>query len=98
MKKSKCPVFSNGTEFELWMADNCDRCVKASRYNEKADTYTKFRCAVNREIIMAYMDDDRASQRSYDICQNAVCPNIQTERKVYAKRPKPDSQPNLFEL
>lgn len=98
MKKSEYPVFSNGTEFECWMDRNCDRCVKASRYNEKTDTYTKFRCAVNREIIMAYMDDGRASQRTYDICQNADCPNIQTERKVYAKRPKFDNQPKLFEV
>lgn len=74
MKKSKYPVFSNGTEFELWMADNCDRCVKASRYNEKTDTYTKFRCVVQREIIAAYLDDGRASQRTYDICQNGGLP------------------------
>lgn len=53
MKKYKYPVYSNGTEFDMWVSRNCDRCVKASRYNENTDTYTKFRCAVNREIIMA---------------------------------------------
>lgn len=98
LKKSKYPVFSNGTEFDCWMARNCDRCVKATRYNKNTDTYTKFRCAVNREIIMAYLDDGRTSQRTYDICQNADCPNIQTERKVYAKRPKTDNQPKLFDV
>lgn len=98
MKKSKYPVFSSGTEFECWVERNCDRCLKASRYNEKTDTYTKFRCAVQREIIAAFFDDGRASQRTYDICQNADCPNIQTERKRYANRPKPDNQPKLFEV
>lgn len=98
MKKSEYPVFSNGTEFDLWMADNCDRCVKASRYNAKTEKYTKFRCAVNKEIIMAYLDDGRASQRTYDICQKRDCPNIQNERKVYVKRPKDDNQPKLFEV
>ena len=98
MKKSRYPVFSNGTEFDCWISRNCDRCVKAPRYNDKTCEYTQFRCAVNREIIMAYLDDGRASQRTYDICQNRDCPNIQTERKVYAKRPKFDDQPKLFEL
>lgn len=98
MKKYKYPVFSNGTEFELWMADNCDRCVKASRYKEKTDAYTKFRCAVNREIIAAYLDDERASERTYNICQNADCPNRQEKWKKYARRPKTDNQPKLFEV
>lgn len=98
MKKSEYPVFSNGTEFELWMARNCDRCVKSSKYNEKTDTYTKYRCAINREIIYAYMDDGRASQRTFDVCQKADCPFIQTERKQYPRKPKFDNQPKLFEV
>ena len=98
MKKFEHPPFSNGTDFELWMARNCDRCIKASRYNEKTDTYTKFRCAVNREIIYAYLDDGRTSKRAFDICQQIDCPNKRTEYPSYAKRPKLDNQPKLFEL
>lgn len=97
MKKSKYPVFSNGTAFDCWLSRNCDRCIKASKYSERTDEYTKFRCAVQRELLEAYIDDGRASQRTYDICQNRDCPYIQTERKVYAKRPKTDNHPNLFE-
>lgn len=98
MKKSQYPVFSNGTEFDSWMARNCERCVKSSKYNENADTYTKYRCAINREIIEAYLDDGRASERTYNACQNAYCPYIQTERKRYPKKPKFNNQPNLFEI
>lgn len=98
MKKSKYPIFSNGTEFEMWEHYNCDKCVKASRYNPKKDEYTKFRCKVQEEIIMAYLDDGRASQRTYDICQNSVCKYLQAERKKYSKKSKFVEHPSLFEL
>lgn len=98
MKKYEYPVFSNGSEFDCWVSRNCDHCVKASRYNEKTGGYTKFRCSVHREIIAAYLDDGRASERTYNICHNADCPNRQEKWKTYAKRPKPDNQPKLFEV
>ena len=98
MKKYKYPVFSNGTEFMVWEGENCDRCVKASRYNENTDTYTKFRCKVQEEIIMACLDDGRASERTYKICQERFCKFLQTERKQYPRKPKFDNQPKLFEV
>lgn len=99
MKQKKDYVFSNGTEFEIWMDMNCDRCVKASRYNEKTDTYTKFRCSVNREIIESYVSDGKASKRTCDICKKMNCPNIQTEYKKYKKRSNNQSkQTTLFDL
>lgn len=97
MKKYQYPVFSNGTGFDNWMARNCERCVKSSKYNEKTNTCTKYRCAINREIIYAYLDDGRASERTYNVCQNADCPYIQTDRKRHPKKPKFNNQPNLFE-
>lgn len=50
-------LFSNGTDFMMWQSKNCDRCVKASRYNPKTDTYTKYRCAVQRNIEMSSVTD-----------------------------------------
>ena len=36
-EKSKYPPFSNGTDFMVWTAHNCDRCVKASHLRETID-------------------------------------------------------------
>ena len=75
MEKSKYPLFSNGTEFTLWLANNCDLCVKASRYNEKTDTYTKYRCAIQRDIDLAYINDGMGSKRTHDAIRlNPRCP------------------------
>ena len=54
-EKSKYEPFSNGTEFMVWTAHNCDRCVKASHIRETiaGEEYTAFRCAVQKEIILA---------------------------------------------
>jgi hypothetical protein len=52
MKTTDKPLFSNGTEFTLWQYRNCDNCVKQSRYNEKNDTYSQFRCTIDRDISM----------------------------------------------
>lgn len=96
-KKAEYPAFSNGTEFSLWEARNCDECIKSSRYNPKTDTYTKYRCAAQREIHEAYMDDGRTSQRVYDICQQEVCPYKKTERKYYPRRKRLPPGPDLFD-
>ena len=87
MKKAKYPPFSNGTEFMMWEEHNCDRCIKSSRYNEKTATYTKIRCAVQREIFDAMMGEP-VSQRTYDICQKLRCPHIKTEWPKRTKKSK----------
>lgn len=96
-KKAKYTVFSNGTEFMLWEGRNCNQCIKSSRYKPETDTYTKYRCSVQREIHEAYMDDGRASQRVYEICQQADCPLKKTERKYYPHRKKLPPGPGLFD-
>ena len=54
-EKIKYEPFSNGTEFMAWTAQNCDRCVKASHLRKTiaGEEYTTFRCAVQKEIILA---------------------------------------------
>lgn len=87
MKTTNLMAFSNGSEFMDWMALNCDNCVKASRYNEKTDTYTKFRCKINEEIIAQCCNSGPISQRTYDTCQKwDGCPYKQTKWKSYKKR------------
>lgn len=76
----KYPLFSNGTEFTLWTARNCDLCVKASRYNEKTDTYTKYRCAIQRDIDLAYINDGMGSKRVHDAVKLARCPYFKDKK------------------
>lgn len=84
----KYMLFSNGTEFERWSERNCDRCFKASKYNEKTDTYTKYRCAIQKHIDEAFIGDGRGNKRDYEATHQADCPYRKTERKQYAKRDK----------
>ena len=48
--------------------------MKASRYNEKTDTYTKYRCAIQRDIDIAYINDGMGSERVHDAVRLARCP------------------------
>lgn len=87
------PAFSNGTEFMQFEDHNCSQCVKASRYNEKKDTYTQFRCKVQEEIIKAAVSDGMVSDRVADITHDFTmhgtrCPYLKTERKKYVKHDK----------
>ena len=76
----KYPLFSNGTEFQSWLANNCDLCSKASRYNEKNDTYTKYRCAIQRDIDLAYINDGMGSKRVHDAVKLARCPYFKDKK------------------
>ncbi len=78
MKTISTPPFSNGTEFMVWEEHNCDLCIKASRYNEKKQGYTKVRCAVQQGIIDS-MIGLPISQRSFDALQKWDCPYKKTE-------------------
>ena len=97
-EKSKYPPFSNGTEFMVWTARNCDRCVKASHLRETIAgvEYTTFRCVVQKEIILvSAFPDEYVSKRTYDICQKLDCPNRKETRKKY---PKKDNEAKLFDI
>ena len=93
------PAFSNGTEFIFFEDYNCSKCVKASRYNENKDEYTKFRCKVQEEIIKAAISDGMVSNRVADITHDFTlhgrnCKYLKTERKKYVKQNK--NQLELF--
>lgn len=70
----KYPLFSNGTEFMLWTADNCEKCAKGVFYNEKKDYFPKWRCAIQREIDEACITDGMGSKRVRDAVDIGRCP------------------------
>lgn len=81
----------------LWTSRNCDRCVKSSHLKENPygeEEYTKFRCAINRDIILACVGDGTTGKRTYNICQKRDCPFRLEKRKRYQKR---DIGPTLFD-
>ena len=86
-------LFSNGTEFMAWQAENCERCVKAVFYNRKKNTFPQYRCAIQRDIEIAAVTDGCGNERAFNAANNRVCPYIQTERK---KSNKIDNEPKLF--
>lgn len=97
-EKQRYILFSNGTDHALWEDHNCENCIKGSHYNEKTDTYTKYRCAIQKEIHEAFWGDGMGSKRAYDCTHKWDCSLKKTERKQYPKKPKFDSQPKLFEI
>lgn len=86
--KERYVLFSNGTEFDIWQSRNCEQCVKGVFYNEKKDTYPKYRCAVQKHIEEAFIGDGRGDKRTYDACRSSECPYKKTERKVYPRKKK----------
>ena len=97
MKKIDKDPFSNGTEFMLWNEHNCDKCVKASNYNEKLCRYTNAdkdnmpKCSIQRDILLRMANDELIKQKTIDICENftwkgVLCPYLQMERKKYTKK------------
>ena len=91
MNTQRYTLFSNGTEFDQWMNNNCDNCVKAVSYNAKTDNYPKYRCAIQKHIEEAYIGDGKGTNRVYNACRSAECPYKRTERKVSPKRKKDKS-------
>lgn len=89
-KEKKYYLFSNGTEFMLWTARNCERCVKYVHYNEKTDTMPKYRCAIQKHIEMALIGDGTGNKRDYEATHQCNCPHIITNRKVYQRRLRKD--------
>lgn len=81
MKTTDKPLFSNGTEFMLWTSNNCDKCVKQSTYNEKKDTYSSFRCSIDRDIQLQQAGLNEVNLRSYETTKLKDCPYLQTEIK-----------------
>jgi len=87
MKTTTEPMFSNASEFMSWSAANCEQCVKWSKYDEFTDTYTAFKCSIDRDINAQIMGLHEVSQRSFDVTQERYCPYKCTKRKkVFKKR------------
>ena len=93
--------FSNGTEFMMWEERNCDRCWKSSHIKRGSDPdnpdWTPYRCAIQREIDFRRFSAEPISQRAYDICQKADCPNRQEHRPT-KKYEKHKNEPKLFDV
>lgn len=96
--------FSNGTEFMMFEAQNCDRCFKSSEIKEDG-TYTNAgpdnmpRCSIQRDIVMRMGCNDPIKEETVKICHDFVlkgtlCPYIRTERKRRPKRV--ENQTELF--
>lgn len=98
--RQKYPLFSNGTEFSLWQGRNCERCFKAVWYNEKTDTYPKYRCAIQKRIEEAYLGDGCGNKRDYEATHQVYCPYAQRSRIPYQTKRKntSDAQMPLFNI
>lgn len=99
MAKIKHTLFSNGTEHGFWTERNCDRCWKQSRYNEKRDTYTAFRCSIDKEIQLqcaGFDEADMVSKKTIEAVKMQFCPYREEKRKVKKHRPI-KGQGGLFE-
>lgn len=100
MKKVNRDPFSNGTEYMIWEARNCDRCWKSSRLKKEGDTanedeYTKIVCAIQRDIFTRMGCDEPISQRTIDICRMADCP-LRQEKRPRRKYDRNKNEPKLF--
>ena len=90
MKKQSAALFSNGTDFMRWVAVNCETCWKQSRYNWKTDTYSQFKCSIDKDIQLqasGMTDDDMVNIKTIEATNQAVCPYREDVRIV--KRHKP---------
>lgn len=96
MKKIDRDPFSNGTEYAMWEDENCCVCIKDSHLKEDGKTYTKIRCAVQRDIFMRMMSSEPIAQRSYDACQQRICPYRKTEWPKRKKKVK--TNPNQLTM
>lgn len=99
MRTTNKPMFCNGTEFLDWYSVNCERCIKATWWNPKTNSYPIFRCSIQRDIEMQAAGIDKVSLRSYNATRNIDCPYRKTERKVYIRRKKSkkdENQKSLF--
>lgn len=98
MKKTNKYAFANGTELMVFLAENCEKCIKYSHFNEKPQKFTKYRCAIQRDIDNQMWADDVISERTLKVCDDftingKLCEFRKTERK---KPKKAETLPTLF--
>lgn len=90
--EKKYPLFSNGTQFEIWASHNCEQCIKGVFYNEKTDTWPKYRCAIQKHIDEAFIGDGMGNKRDHEACNSYNCPY---KRKDWPKKHKKDKDKSL---
>lgn len=97
MKKVNEDPFSNGTEYMIWEGRNCDRCIKDSHLKADEKSYTKIKCAIQRDIFTRMIGNEPISERTIEICSMRDCPYRKEEwpRKKYEKH---KNEPKLFEI
>lgn len=100
MKKTDKYAFANGTEFMTFLAENCEKCVKYSHFNEKTQEYTKYICAIQRDIDQQMWSGSAISERTLKVCDGfifngKVCEFRKTERKRQ-KKTEINTQLTLF--
>ena len=95
-KDNELYLFSNGTEYMIWMSHNCEKCVKAVFYDEKKDYYPKYRCAVQKHIEKAAVTDGRGNKRDYEATHSCDCPYKVSERKP--RKVKKDKNQLMLDL
>ena len=89
--------FSNGTEFDVWDAHNCERCIKNSHLKDNMIDYTKVVCAIQRDILTRMVSNIPIAQRTIDICQMRDCPHRKEEWPKKKKTDRNRNEPKLFE-
>ena len=98
-KRTDYHTFSSGTESEVWMGYNCDRCIKAEhpivKHKMLVGYANKGRCRVNQEILDSMLTGG-VSRRVNKIINSSLCPFIRTEWPKH-KRYKRDTDPRLFD-
>lgn len=97
MKKVNQDPFSNGTEFEVWIERNCERCIKASRFKRETiagEEYTKCRCSIQQDIFIRRVCKEPISQRTIDVCNMTNCPY----RKEHYPARKPKKAKGMNDL
>lgn len=99
MKTTTESLFSNGSECESWMQYNCERCLKHSGYNWCKDSFSAFRCSIDKAIQLQAAGFNEISLKAYEKAKEAiesdVCPHIQLTRKTVTKKRKIKNQLDL---
>ena len=86
--------FSNGTECDMFMSHNCERCQKNSEYNEDTDTYSNADdgnyplCPILKDIMLRMISDEPISEETISICDDFVFNGTQCPRLEPIEQPE----------
>lgn len=99
MKTTTYLLFSNGTDFMWWQDANCCRCRKAVWYNEKTQSFPKYKCALQRDIEQQAGGIDEINIRTFNMIHGcAKCPMFVDKNAPTptTHKSQDDGQPTLF--